>query len=58
MVNWCILYDMLSGICAVSYVGIRIDGSVGCCQHRDFGEVESLKVGLSMFLDSMVLYLA
>ena len=36
---------MLSGICVVNYVGIRIDGSVGCRQYRDSGEAESLKRG-------------
>ena len=34
---------MLSGMCVISYVGIRTDGSVGCRQYRDSGEAESLK---------------
>ena len=46
MVTWCVLYDMLSGICIVSYVGIHMDGSVGCRLSRDSGEAESLKGGM------------
>jgi hypothetical protein len=43
MVNWCYRIDILSRLCVVSYVGIRIDGSVGCRQSRDSGKAESLK---------------